>query len=389
MKILTVCQYYDPEPFRITDICEEFVHRGHEVTVITGVPNYPMGEIYPGYENCAGTTEEKNGVKIIHCKTIPRGKDTIHRLLNYFSYPINACKVTAKLPGDYDVVFVNQLSPVMMAWPAIKYAKRNHKKIVMYCLDLWPASLVAGGMSSGIIYKFFGWLSGRIYRKMDVILNTSKLFADYQVKQFGIDNAKIKHLPQYAEGIFEHVGFVDNEYIDLMFAGNIGAAQSLETVIKAAKEVKNDRVRWHIVGDGQDLERIKEMATGMENVIFYGRKPLEEMPKYYAMADAMLVTLMRDPVISLTLPGKVQTYMAAGKPIIAAADGETQFVVKDAECGYAVGAEDDLGLAVAVEKFAEDNAKKKMGMNARAYFEQHYQRKVFFDRLESVLQENS
>lgn len=389
MKILAICQYYSPEPFRISDICEELVRRGHEVTILTGVPNYPMGEIYPGYQNSAETINVINGVNVIRCKTIPRKKDNIHRLLNYFSYAVSGWIKAGKLENDYDVVFVNQLSPVMMAWPAIRYCKKFGKKVVMYCLDLWPASLTAGGMkSSSPIYKLFGWISKGIYKKMDVILITSKMFARYLTDQFGVETKRIKHLPQYAEGIFDDVGSDGNEYIDLMFAGNVGTAQSLETVIMAAKEVKRSDVRWHIVGDGQDLERIKKMAEDMENVIFYGRKPLEEMPEYYRKADAMLVTLMKDQVISLTLPGKVQTYMAAGKPIISAADGETKITVEDAECGFTAGAEDWMGLAGAVEAFA-DSDWEKLGKNSRAYFDANYQRKLFFDKLEKELEKNT
>lgn len=384
MKILAVCQYYDPEPFRITDMCEELVKRGHEVTILTGVPNYPMGEIYPGYEKGQRREEEKNGVKIIRCATIPRKTDTIHRLLNYFSYPIFAWFKVGKLKEEYDVVFTNQQSPVMMCWPAIRYARKHHKRCVMYCMDLWPASLAAGGMSGGLVYKVFGWLSGRVYRKMDIILNTSKLFAEYLVNEHGVKKARIKHLPQYAESLFDDAGSMDDGYIDLMFAGNIGKAQSLETVIRAAKDVKRDDVRWHIVGDGKELDNLKKMAVGMENVLFYGRKPLEEMPEYYKKADAMLVTLMKDDVISLTLPGKVQSYMAAGKPILCAADGEAKLTVEDAECGFAVGAEDYLGLARAVEQFA-DSDWAELGQKSRAYFDAHYQRSVFFDRLEEEL----
>lgn len=387
MKILAVCQYYAPEPFLITDMCEELVRRGHEVTILTGVPNYPMGEIYPGYEKGKNRTEEKNGVKIIRCATIPRKNDVFHRFLNYFSYPVSACIRAGKLDDDFDVVFSNQQSPVMMCWPAIKYAKKHGKKIVMYCMDLWPASLVAGGMHDGLIYKFFGWLSKRIYRRMDVILNTSLMFEKYLIDEFAVDKSRIKHLPQYAEGIFEDVGTAEDEYIDLMFAGNVGTAQSLDTVIKAAQAVKRPDVRWHIVGDGKELERIKRTAEGMENVVFYGRKPLEEMPEYYKKADAMLVTLMSDPLICLTLPGKVQTYMAAGKPIISAADGETKFTVEDAKCGFAVDAEDYIGLAKAVEDFAESDW-RELAENSRAYFEEHYQRELFFDRLEDELKKN-
>lgn len=389
MKILAVCQYYYPEPFRITDMCEELVRRGHDVTILTGVPNYPMGEIYPGYEQGKRRVEEKNGVKIIRCATIPRRTGILHRVLNYFSYSVSAWFKVGKLDKDFDVVFTNQQSPVMMCWPAIRYAKKYHKKIVMYCMDLWPASLAAGGMAaSSPIYKFFGCLSKEIYRKMDLILNTSRLFEEYLVKEFGVGREKIQYLPQYAEQIFDRVGTIEDQYVDLMFAGNVGAAQSIDTIVKAAKAVRNPQIRWHIVGDGKELENIRKMANGMENIIFHGRKPLEEMPDYYTRADAMLVTLVRDPVISLTLPGKVQTYMAAGKPIICAADGETRLTIEEAGCGFAVGAEDDLGLAKAAERFATSAEKAELGQKARAYFDAHYQRTNFFEQLVSALERN-
>ena len=177
---------------------------------------------------------------------------------------------------------------------------------------------------------------------------------------------------------------MNDGYIDLMFAGNIGRAQSLETVIQAAREVRRRDVRWHIVGDGRELDNLQKMAQGMDSIIFHGRKSLEEMPAYYRQADAMLVTLMKDDVISLTLPGKVQTYMAAGKPILCAADGEARRTVEEAGCGFAVGAEDAQGLARAVERFAQSDW-ADLGRRSRAYFDAHYQKSMFFDRLEDEL----
>ena len=187
---------------------------------------------------------------------------------------------------------------------------------------------IAQSINSSIEYQ------RKCYQQADKILVTSRLFADYFEKEFGITDTE--YLPQYAEAIFapEQCRKAENGYIDFMFAGNIGAAQSIDTIVKAAKlliDIPN--IRWHIVGDGSELERLQSMARGMEQVIFYGRKPLEEMPKYYAMADAMLITMQRDPVLSLTLPGKVQTYMAAGKPVIGAINGEASLVINEAECG--------------------------------------------------------
>ena len=327
MNILVICQYYYPEPFRITDICEELVRRKHEVTVVTGEPNYPEGQIYKGYENHQKTDEIINGVKVHRCPIIPRKTGLVYRFLNYFSYPYEAKKyiknITDSGEKPFDVVFVNQLSPVMMAEPAIAYRKRYGTPVVMYCLDLWPESLVAGGVSRGsTIYKVFHKISKRIYRGVDKILVTSKMFKDYLEEQFGVEAEGIEYLPQYAEDLFEKQPYkMSRGEVDLVFAGNIGAVQSVETIVKAAENLRDHSVHFHIVGSGTDLERLQELARGLDNITFYGRRPLEEMPKFYAKADAMLVTLQADPVLSLTLPGKVQSYMAVGKPIIGAING--------------------------------------------------------------------
>lgn len=385
MKILVVCQYYKPEPFRISDICEELIQRGHEVHVVTGIPNYPMGEIYEEYRSGEKRDEILNGVKVHRCFTIGRKHGAIYRFLNYYSYMFSSTRYVKKLSEDYDVVFVNQLSPVMMANAGIKYKKKHGTPVVLYCLDLWPESLVVGGISrDSAIYKFFHRTSKKLYKQADKILITSRSFSDYFNKEFGITDTE--YLPQYAEAIFtpEQCQKAENGYIDLMFAGNIGAAQSVDTIIKAAKLISDiPNLRWHIVGDGSELENLRAMTKTMENVIFHGRKALEEMPKYYAMADAMLVTMQKDSVLSLTLPGKVQTYMAAGKAIIGAIDGETALVIKDAQCGLCSEAEDAQTLAENVRKFI-GMYKENLGRNARNYYDEHFDKKNFVDRLEQT-----
>ncbi len=391
MKILVVCQYYFPEPFRITDICEELVKQGHEVTVITGTPNYPLGEIYSGYENGMRADEILNGVKVHRCSIHPRKTGAIHRLWNYYSYSFASSKYIKQLDNTYDVVLINQLSPVMIANAGILYARKHKKKCVLYCLDLWPASLSASGVSGGLIYKWFYRESKRIYQSVDTILTSSKSFADYFEKQFNIKNTL--YLPQYAEDSFnpEKCHKIADEHIDLMFAGNIGTAQSIKTIIKAANLTKDiENLRWHIVGDGIELENCKKMAESfnLDTVIFHGRKPLEEMPKYYAMADAMLVTMQKDPVISLTLPGKVQTYMAAGKPIIGAIDGEANFIIKDAKCGFCCEAEDEKALADCVRQFACADDAERYDENAVKYYQENFTKEKFINSLISYLERN-
>lgn len=367
------------------------VKRGHKVTVVTGEPNYPEGQIYKGYENHAHADEVINGVKVHRCPIIPRKTGTVYRLLNYFSYPQKAKKYIRNLKASdgkpFDVVFVNQLSPVMMAEPAITYRKKYGTPIVMYCLDLWPESLIAGGVSRGsLIYKIFHRISKNVYRNIDQILITSRMFRGYLEEQFGVQDKRIEYLPQYAEGLFECLPFNENVgTIELVFAGNIGEVQSVETIIKAAEKLKGENVHFHIVGGGTDLERLQGMAKGLDNMTFYGRRPLEEMPEFYAKADAMLVTLKADPVLSLTLPGKIQSYMAAGKPIIGAIDGEATEVIKEAKCGYCGNAENVKELIENVRRLINEKNLKYMGENARKYYEEHFERKVFMDCLESVL----
>lgn len=391
MKILVICQYYYPEPFRVNDLCEELVKRGHEVTVVTGEPNYPEGQIYEGYEKHQHSDEVINGVSVHRCPIIPRKTGSVYRLLNYFSYPHEAKKYVKKLMASdgnsFDVVFVNQLSPVMMAEPAIFYKKRYSIPVVMYCLDLWPESLVAGGVRRGsVIFKVFRKISNRIYRQMDRIFITSRMFRNYLKDEFDIADQKIEYLPQYAERLFEKIPFKDpGDIVNLVFAGNIGGVQSVETIVKTADKLQNKQVHFHIVGGGSDFERLKKMAERIGNITFYGRRSLEEMLEFYEKADAMLVTLKADPVLSLTLPGKVQSYMAVGKPIIGAIDGETADIIKEANCGYSGKADDVDELVKNILAFVDSKEKKNMGENARAFYEQYFAREKFMDKLEDDL----
>lgn len=395
MKILVVCQYYYPEPVRITDICEELVKRGHEVTVLTGVPNYPMGIIYKGYRHGKRRDEFINGVHVVRCFTIGRRHGTFFRVLNYFSYPLSATVKLHKLDKDFDVVFVNQLSPVMMAWPGIRYKKKYKKKLVVYCMDLWPESLEAGGIKKGSpVYKLFHRISEKTYKQADRLLVTSRTFNKYFEEEFGMNPEEIIYLPQYAEDLFSNMETdVDkektpNDEYNFVFAGNVGKAQSVETIIEAANLLKNKKnVKFHIVGDGSALEHCKEMAKKYEltSVIFHGRKPVEEMPKYYAVADAMLITMFDNEMISKTLPGKVQTYMAAGKPIIGAINGETKRVVEEAKCGICGPAEDATKFSENILNFIESNKKKGMAFTARDFYEKNFTKELFMKCLADQL----
>lgn len=395
MKILVVCQYYAPEPFRVADICEELVRRGHEVLVVTGVPNYPEGTIYPGYEHGQRREEVVNGVRIRRCRTIPRGTGALRRFLNYYSYVFSSCRFVrsaacaASDGSGFDAVFVNQLSPVMMARAAIAYKKKRRAPVLMYCLDLWPESLIAGGVAKGSwLYRVFRRVSAELYTQMDRILVTSRSFRGYLRDELGVRDEAMGYLPQYAESLFDDLPAPGPDgWTDLLFAGNIGTAQSVDTILRAAALLRGAPARFHIVGGGVELERLQALAReqALENVCFYGRRPVEEMPAFYARADAMLVTLRADPVLSLTLPGKVQSYMAAGRPILGAIDGEAAAVIRDAACGLCGPAENAEALAENIQKFMAAEDRRTMGRNAREYYDAHFDRTRFMDALEKEL----
>lgn len=393
MRILVVCQYYKPEPFRVADICEALAAQGHTVTVVTGTPNYPEGEIYPGYEGTAHRDEIVNGVRVHRCPIHPRKRGALHRFWNYYSFVFASKRYLSRLEEDFDVVLVNQLSPVMMAEGALQWAKRHGKKTVLYCLDLWPESLSAGGVRPGsLIYRVFWHISRRIYRRANAIAVTSQGFEDYFRTTLKLPDAKLVYLPQYAEELFDRLPDAQPHpgVFNAVFAGNIGEMQSVETIIEAVRKLSGRLgIQFHIVGDGVRLDTCRRLAEGLPNVTFYGRRDVSEMPGFYAMADVMLVTLRSDPTLSLTLPGKVQSYLAAGKPVVGAINGETAAVVADANCGVCVAAEDAAALAEALASLADTPERlHTYGENARRYYEAHFRREVFFEKLTDVLKEN-
>lgn len=393
MNVLVVCQYYYPEPFRLTDICEAMVEAGHAVTVVTGTPNYPEGEIYPGYEKGAKRDEIIRGVRVHRCPLVPRKKGVFFRFLNYYSYAASSWWYLRRCREDFDVVFVNQLSPVMMAQAGLSWAKRHGKRCVLYCLDLWPESLTAGGIQKGsLIYRVFTHISRKIYRSADHILVTSKGFAPYlnETLKVGKD---CEFLPQYAEAMFDDVPPREAHQppYHFVFAGNIGELQSVETIIEAARILKDDpRAVFDIVGDGSAFSRCKELAEGLPNVVFHGRRDIQEMPRFYALADGMIVSLIDNPAIARTLPGKVQSYMAAGRAIVGSIGGETEAVITDARCGVCAPPEDSAQLAERIRMLLENPDQLcAYGRNAREYYRRYFRKSAFMERLIAALERNS
>jgi len=392
LKILVVCQYYYPEPFRITDICEKLVKKGHKVIVLTGLPNYPEGEIYEKYKNKKNRIENINGVDIIRAFEIGRGNSKISLFLNYLSFSISGSLKALFLKEKIDVILVNQLSPVLMGIPAMVYKKKYGKKILLYCLDLWPSSLIAGGVSNtSLVYKIFLKISKWIYNSADSIFVSSEMFKEYFKEVLNINDKKIDYLPQYAEDLFKDCEKKsDEDLFNFVFAGNIGDMQSIETIVLAANELKKYKnIMFHIVGDGSKLKECKELFKKLKlsNIKFHGRKPVEEMPYFYGMANAMLLTLKADKIISYTLPGKVQSYMIAKKAILGAIDGEAMNVIKKSGCGLCCSAEDYKEFAKIILEFCNNKNNDEMEKKSYKYYLENFNKDSFMNKLEKKLEE--
>jgi colanic acid biosynthesis glycosyl transferase WcaI len=403
MNILVVTQYFWPEEFRINDLSRMLVERGHQVTVLTGIPNYPGGSFFPGYGFRRKREENCFGVKIIRVPLYPRGKGSGFRLaLNYFSFAIFASILGPfKCRDYYDVIFAYEPSPITVGIPAIVMKKIKSAPIVFWVQDLWPDSLsAAGAVKSKYILKMVEHLVRFIYSHCDHILVQSKSFID-AVEERGVERSKIEYFPNSAEGIFSQadgvaklpqgVKFPDG--FRIMFAGNIGAAQDFETILTAAKLIKNHAdIHWLIVGDGRMFSWVQEqieLRQLSQTVHLLGRHPVEEMPSFFSKADVMLVTLRREPIFALTVPAKVQAYMASARPIIAALDGEGARTIEEAGAGLVCPSENAEMLAETVLKvYHMDQVQRKMmAMNGRKYFEENFEPNKLIDDLERWLAE--
>ncbi len=389
MKILVVTQYYYPEPFRINEICEELARRGHEVTVLTGRPNYPDGKVYSGYEN-AHLDEVVNGVKVIRCKIRPRKTGSVNLLLNYLSFWYKASRKVKTLPDSFDVVYSYQLSPITSSKPACWYSKKHHKPHFLYCLDIWPESVIENISQKSVIYKFIARLSKNIYSKADIIGVTSPSFINYLSNLINWPNEKFVYIPQHARDISCQSKAESNDELFIVFTGNIGASQNLDVLIDAVNLIKNiEGYKVILVGSGSDCERLKKKVNdlGLGHIIsFTGRQPKEKMPDYYAIADFCFLSLRDEGAVSWTIPGKLQEYMSAGRPILAAINGDARFVIEEAHGGVCVNFNDVNRLANAIRQYTRERSSlKALGENARKYYKSHFTLQAHVDSIESEL----
>ena len=397
MKILVVSQYFYPENFRINDLVFSLKDRGHEVTVLTAKPNYSKTHFFEGYGWKSPDFETIKGVPVYRSNLFSRKNGGGLRLfLNYFSFAFLATLKLRKIKGSFDTIFVYEPSPITVGIPAV-FAKRRFKApIYFWAQDLWPESLVAaGGVKNRFVLSFFNSLTKWIYSHCRKVLVQSPGFTDYILNQ-GVPKDKIIFYPNPTEAFYkpiqdvkEYQEFFEKEYFNIIFAGNIGEAQSFHTIIEAVHLLKNLPVKFVILGDGRYKETAISLIKdkGLEfHFNFLGSFPATEMPKFFSHSDALLVSLKKDKIFSLTIPAKIQSYLACGKPIIASIDGEGAKIVSDAKCGVTSPAEDSIALSNIIKELIsfDKSTLIEMGNNGRAYYEKKFDRDYLLEKLEVI-----
>ncbi|MEG1836455.1 MAG: glycosyltransferase family 4 protein [Synergistaceae bacterium] len=394
MKILVFCQYYYPEQFKITEICERLVSDGHTVTVVTGLPNYPEGIVPKEYRFMKKRKEIINGVKVLRNFLIPRKKSTFCLALNYVSYVLSSCMRVMFLKKEYDLVFVYQLSPVTMALPGILYSKLAKCKLYLYCCDIWPESIktVIKDVDT-FFYKVIKKLSEYIYSNCQYIGVSSMSFLSYLSEEHGIDIEKIKYIPQHSENSIlyrEDRKISPNGIISFVFMGNIGKAQNIDCIIKAVELLKErNGFKVHFVGSGSYYdEAVKSVNDKKLNnmIVFHGRFPQEKMQSFYDLADVCLLTLRADNKTGLTVPSKLQGYMATGKMVLASIDGDAKRIIEDSGCGICVPAGDYVALSTAMlDIIVNYDTYKDYGARGRDYFQKNFTIEKYIEETELIL----
>lgn len=398
MRVLVLTQYFWPESFRINDVVAGLVERGHAVTVYTGMPNYPAGKFFDGYGWRGPRRETYQGAEVRRVPLVPRGAGGGARLaLNYLSHALFATLLAPwRARGGFDAILVYEPSPMTIGIPARALRALKRAPLLFWVQDLWPESLSATGAVKsrfvlGLVDRLIKW----IYRGCDRVLVQSEAFAP-SVEAHGVPRERIRYLPNSAENFYRKLDPEPDSELPpgfrVVYAGNIGAAQDFPTILAAAERLRGEaRVQWVILGDGRMRAWVKSEVDrrALSNVHLLGQRSAESMPRYFAQADVLLATLRREPIFAYTIPSKIQSYIACGKPVIAALEGEGGRIIREARAGWVVAPEDPQALADAVLAASRlpKSELQEMGQKGEAWFREHFEREKLLSRLEAELVE--
>ncbi|TVT58068.1 MAG: glycosyltransferase family 4 protein [Sedimenticola thiotaurini] len=403
MRLLVVTQYFWPENFRINELVTELSCRGHEITVLTGWPNYPEGRVFDVYRQNPSQYGCFVGTRVVRVPLLTRGRGGLRLILNYVSFAASASVLGAwKLRGQkFDAVLVYEPSPITVGIPGAVMRFFKRAPMALWVLDLWPDTLKAVGVvKSGRLLNAVGHLVSWIYRRCDLILAQSRSFED-QIALYAPKSINIKYFPAWADEVFQQGRIIEPNtaipsapgVFTVLFAGNIGEAQDFPSILDAAERLgKREDIRWIVVGDGRMLNWVSDQIKRRnltDKVLLVGRHPLERMPAFFAHADALLVSLKDEPIFTMTIPGKMQAYLGSGIPVLAMLNGEGADIVLEAEAGLVSPAGDGAALAQNVIKLASmgEMDRVRLGENGRRFCVNQFDRSTLISSLESWLQE--
>ncbi|MGR3268969.1 glycosyltransferase family 4 protein [Vibrio vulnificus] len=389
LKLLVVSQYFWPEQFLINELVDSLSSEGHEVEVLTAEPNYPSGEIYSDYVTNKDKYKKFGDVKVHRCKILPRGKSKIGLIGNYLSFMFSSTYYVKKhfRKSNFDAILFFQLSPVFSGLPAIVCKNQLGIPLATWVQDLWPESLTATGqVKNRIIIEKIRSFVKYVYRNSDSIYIQSEWFREKIQSEIEPESySKIKYLPNWSNKCFEcseivNIDFyskVDNVF-DFVFAGNVGEAQDIDNIIKAVSLVESDKkFRVVIIGDGNAKNRAESLVHDMnlsDRFKFISRKDIKFMPAVFNRSDALLVSLRNEEIFNMTIPSKVQAYLASGKPILASLSGAGAEIISESQCGIVSSPGNAEELSVAMQKMMNLSSADLFAMssNGKSYYKDHF-----------------
>lgn len=390
MKILVVCQFYYPENFVITNICENLVKQGNDVTVLTGKPNYGYGFILPEYKKVK--YEEINGVKVHRVNLIPRHKSRFSIIQNYLSFWVNSKKWIRNCKENYDIIYSMSLSPVTILAAGNLYKKKHHVKHVVHCVDLWPESVLVthAVRKNSLVYRFLYKWSRDLYKDVDHVIIGSPSFKEYFENVLKLPDKKMTFIPQ--PSLVESSDIEPFDYqggTNILYCGNLGTIQLVPFIPEAMKDIEDKNVKFHIIGMGPMTNLLKQRIQEYhleDRVIYHGPIPAAKASAYFKSADALYVSLKDDGCVGKTIPNKLVMSMAFGKPIIAMVNGDGRDVLKAAG-GSIIVDQNAESLKTAIEEFAtlSKEQKEKFGLLNQTYFQKHFTIDIIGKQINDIL----
>ena len=399
--ILVVSQYFYPETFRINDMCLEWVKRGYKVTVVTGIPNYPMGKTFKGYGITKKRHEVWNGIEIYRIPLIPRGSGSLGMIANYLSFMVSGMLAGKMKNIKADLVFSFEVSPMTQVMTGISFAKKLHVPHYLYVQDLWPENVITvTGIRNPLIIKPIDKMVDYIYKNSDEIFATSPSFVEAICnRKVAVNREKVHYWPQYAEEFYKPIdksiakevaaayGIPNDDSFKIIFTGNVGTAQGIDILPQTAELLKNENIKFVIIGDGRYLEKLVSdiKSRQLEKMfIFVARQPAEKIPVLLSACDVAFISFADDELWKMTIPAKLQSYMACGMPIIAVADGETKRIIEEAKCGWVCKMGDSRGLKKTIHEVMKIDLQEMM-KHSLCYYNNNYKKEKVISKIMDYL----